>query len=105
MKKISKLNQVVIGFGGEPVVGFDGVTINVRNVLLQYLAGYVSPTKESVFLAIKVGTKIFESKEDSIELEDSDFAFVEEAMKKPQHSAIIMRSLYEALKQEEDGTV
>ncbi len=105
MKKINKLNQVVIGFGGKPIVGSDGIPINIKNVLLQYLAGCISPNKEEVFMAMSIGNKIYETKEDSIELEDSEFSFVEKRMEKPQHSDVIMLSLYEALKQEEDGPV
>lgn len=98
MKKIRNLDQPVIGFGGEPITDMKGKPVLVKPLLLQYFSAHISPSKEDVFLAMKVGAKIFDAKSD-VELEDTEFAFVEKILDPPQHSAVIMMSLYKALEQ------
>lgn len=96
MRTVKGLKETVKGFGNIPVIDERGGQIIIKNILLQYLGGYVSPDKAEIFMAISVGNKIYKAK-DSVKLEDAEFDFVSKTLQEPKHSAIIMYALYDLL--------
>lgn len=78
----------------------DDKVIRVQDILVQYLGQFFqAKDPKKVILAYKVGQKIYDAKFDSLELEDAEFELIEEALKEPKHSPMILGPIYLALEE------
>jgi len=100
MKTIKNLLQPITDFSGNSIS--DGRTIFTPKLLmLLYLSGHLGTSKEDVFALMSLGQKINDCQDDTINIEDSEFALLEKTMAPPKHPAILMAGLYKAMDQPE----
>lgn len=92
--KLTELQTKVKGWGGMGIAGMDTTG---KELLLTYCGMFVSPERKEIFLAIKVGQKIYDCVENDLELNDEEYAFLEKAIEEPRHIAIAMAQIYKCM--------
>lgn len=97
--KSLKVQDTILSFERKPIKTPDGQTLQVKDVIVQYLATYTGKDGKKIMRARNLGQLIFDAEEDPIEIEDADLDLIEEAMQEPQHSAIALAPVYEQIEE------
>lgn len=92
----------ICNFAGEPVKDNlqtrEDKTVYMKDLLMQYVGQlFGANNKEKALLAYRVAQKIYDHTEDPLELEDAEFAIVQEAVKVPKHGPMWIVPIYQAL--------
>jgi len=93
MKTLVELSVPVTGWNGRPLEK----DLIGKELLLTYCSMFVSTNKADIFMAINVGQKIFNCKENTLVLEDAEFAFLEKTIAEPKHTALAMMHVYKMM--------
>lgn len=112
--KTLKINDPILSYDGEPLTDNlrdgDDKRILYKDMFIQVLGpmfqGRGAVDVEKVILAHKVGQKLFDCKDESIELEDAEFNLLKEAAESPssiqRFPTPILAPIYERLKATKD---
>lgn len=95
MKKVP-LTKAVRGWDGR-VLLVEGNPLTVKELLLQYVGTFESEVGKELILARKLGQKIYDSREDLVEIEEPEFSVIKKSTSRPRHIAIVMGFLLEVL--------
>ena len=101
--KSLEINAILTDLTHKPILnppepGKSSEPAKIKDILIQYLVGYKGKEPKQVMLARKVAQKVFDFEGLSLEVEDAEFDLIEEAVKEPQHNALIIAPIYEMLK-------
>jgi len=98
MRQIKNITKHIVGFDGKPINDMaNGQPVVVKNILLQYLAGYMGQSTEDIFLAMKIGQRLYDWTEDIMDLEDTEYNLLKKTVAIPKHIALVMSKIYEAI--------
>lgn len=95
---------------GKEIKTFDGRTIitdssmqpmTIKDIVLHYLGVYNSQDGKRLIEAYRLGIRVADCREPTINIENQDFLLIKEAIQKPSHGALIAGQLQEAIEQAE----
>ena len=109
--KILPLTKTINNFKGKPITQSTEevdeknrplqIPMTLKDIYLHYLGIYSSQKGKQVIAAYKLGIVISDCQDPTIQLENADFLLLKEATQTPQHGALVMGQLYEALEEAE----
>jgi hypothetical protein len=97
--KSLKIQDTILNFDRKPITTPDKQILQIKDVIIQYLATFTGKDGKKIMRARKLGQLIYDAEEDPIEIEDADLDLIEEAMQEPQHSAIALAPVYEEIEE------